>query len=97
MTEQPDQPAAQPERERAISERAYAIWHEEGRPEGKNLEHWLRAEREHAGHGGAASPPGQAPGRPRTAAPRRAKAGAGVQRAPAAGRKTGSAGPESPP
>jgi len=26
-----------------IRERAYAIWEEEGRPYGKDLEHWLRA------------------------------------------------------
>ena len=28
----------------AIRERAYAIWEEEGRPEGRDLDHWLRAE-----------------------------------------------------
>ena len=30
----------------AIRERAYAIWEEEGRPEGCHLDHWLRAEAE---------------------------------------------------
>ena len=34
------------EREQAIRERAYAIWEQEGRPDGKDLEHWLRAEAE---------------------------------------------------
>jgi hypothetical protein len=34
------------ERQGAISERARAIWEEEGRPEGKSLAHWLRAEAE---------------------------------------------------
>ena len=29
-----------------ISRRAQAIWEEEGRPEGKAEEHWIRAERE---------------------------------------------------
>jgi hypothetical protein len=29
-----------------ISERAYAIWENEGRPDGKALNHWLQAERE---------------------------------------------------
>ena len=29
--------------------RAYAIWEAEGRPEGRDLDHWLRAEREGAG------------------------------------------------
>jgi hypothetical protein len=33
-------------REQAIRERAYAIWEEEGRPEGWHLHHWLRAEAE---------------------------------------------------
>jgi hypothetical protein len=33
-------------REQAIRERAYAIWEEEGRPEGCHLHHWLRAEAE---------------------------------------------------
>ena len=31
-------------KEQAIGERAYAIWEEEGRPEGRDLDHWLRAE-----------------------------------------------------
>lgn len=34
----------QGEREQAIRERAYLLWEEEGRPYGKHLEHWLRAE-----------------------------------------------------
>jgi Protein of unknown function (DUF2934) len=34
------------DRERAIRERAYAIWEEEGRPEGQHVSHWLRAEAE---------------------------------------------------
>jgi Protein of unknown function (DUF2934) len=29
-----------------IRERAFAIWEEEGRPEGKSVAHWLRAEAE---------------------------------------------------
>jgi Protein of unknown function (DUF2934) len=33
-------------RERAIRERAYSIWEEEGCPQGKDLDHWLRAEAE---------------------------------------------------
>ncbi len=35
-----------PALEPTIPERAYQIWEQEGRPEGKSLEHWLRAERE---------------------------------------------------
>ena len=33
-------------KEQAIGERAYAIWEGEGRPDGKDLDHWLRAETE---------------------------------------------------
>lgn len=33
-------------REHRIRERAYAIWEQEGRPAGKDLDHWLRAEAE---------------------------------------------------
>jgi hypothetical protein len=29
-----------------ISERAYAIWEQQGRPEGEALNHWLQAEAE---------------------------------------------------
>lgn len=28
-----------------IEARAHAIWEEEGKPDGRHLEHWLRAER----------------------------------------------------
>jgi hypothetical protein len=34
--------------EQAIRERAYAIWEQEGRPDGKDLDHWLGAEAETA-------------------------------------------------
>jgi len=34
------------EHEQAIRERAYAIWEEEGRPDRKEAQHWLRAEAE---------------------------------------------------
>ena len=33
-------------KEQTIRERAYAIWEEEGRPEDRHLDHWLRAEAE---------------------------------------------------
>ena len=32
-----------PKIEQRISERAYAMWEQEGRPHGKHLEHWERA------------------------------------------------------
>ena len=31
-------------RAQVISDRAYAIWEAEGRPEGRELEHWVQAE-----------------------------------------------------
>jgi len=34
------------ERERTVRERAYAIWEQQGRPDGKSLDHWLPAEAE---------------------------------------------------
>ena len=35
-----------PERDQLVRARAYRIWVDEGRPEGKDLEHWDRAKRE---------------------------------------------------
>ena len=32
--------------ERRVRERAYAIWEQEGRPHGKDREHWERAKRQ---------------------------------------------------
>jgi len=44
------------ERERRIRERAYAIWEEEGRPSGREHEHWTQAEDEiHAAEADAGS------------------------------------------
>lgn len=37
--------------EARIRERAYAIWEHEGRPEGREQEHWERAAREILGSG----------------------------------------------
>ncbi|BAI76663.1 hypothetical protein AZL_e03180 (plasmid) [Azospirillum sp. B510] len=37
------------QRNRMIQERAYQIWEEDGRPEGREQEHWLRAEAEISG------------------------------------------------
>ena len=35
----------EPEIEERIRARAYAIWEQEGRPDGRHLEHWLEAKR----------------------------------------------------
>jgi hypothetical protein len=34
------------ERQQVIRERAYALWEQEGKPNGHDLDHWLRAETE---------------------------------------------------
>lgn len=46
--------------EEDIKVRAYAMWEEEGRPEGKHLEHWTRAAQEFDGSPAPAAP-AQAP------------------------------------
>jgi hypothetical protein len=71
--------------EAAIRERAYAIWEEEGRPAGREWDHWERASREilarmssspgtSAGHvGSAAAGRGRSGGRSPARATRRTK------------------------
>lgn len=44
------------EMEQVISARAYALWEEEGRPDGRALAHWLAAEREFQAHTSEAAP-----------------------------------------
>jgi hypothetical protein len=34
------------DREQAVREHAYAIWEQDGRPEGRSLAHWCQAEAE---------------------------------------------------
>ncbi len=50
------------DRHAEIESRAYSFWEREGRPEGKALEHWLRAESEvdWETHCGGAAPPNSA-------------------------------------
>lgn len=38
-------------REERVMQRAYEIWEQEGRPEGRQEEHWRRAEEEISRHG----------------------------------------------
>lgn len=42
--------AAENAQDEWIRQRAYQIWEEEGRPDGRALDHWLRAKDEIAGH-----------------------------------------------
>ena len=39
-----------------IAHRAYAMWEQEGRPHGRNLDHWLKAEKELIMQSSAVSP-----------------------------------------
>jgi hypothetical protein len=45
-TGRPPKAATGPTREQRIRERAFWIWMEEGRPQGRDEEHWRRAEAE---------------------------------------------------
>lgn len=46
-----------------IRRRAYEIWEREGRPSGRQHEHWAQAEREVLNEAGIAARPGSAEGR----------------------------------
>ena len=39
------EPSAETQRQQ-IAKRAYALWEQEGRPDGRDLDHWLQAEAE---------------------------------------------------
>jgi hypothetical protein len=43
-----------------IRERAYWLWEEEGRPDGRELDHWYRASHEIAGQAAAIAAPAEA-------------------------------------
>lgn len=58
--------------EAAIRERAYAIWEQEGRPDGREWDHWNRALSELA----------SAPPAPRAVKPRKTAVAAGTAKAP---------------
>jgi hypothetical protein len=61
------------ERKASVEQRAYKIWEEEGRPHGRDQEHWHRAERDLIGHPDAAKAPEAAVKAKRKAAPKSAK------------------------
>jgi len=55
------------EREQAIQERAFVLWEQDGHPDGKDLDHWLRAEAEILGDPDAGvTDTGKVVGHPRT-------------------------------
>lgn len=45
------------DRHEQVAQRAYRIWEEAGRPEGRDVEHWLSAESELGPDGGGADAP----------------------------------------
>ena len=53
-----------PDKEARIRERAYEIWVSEGRPHGRDAEHWQRAEAEIAAESGAVADPAAAGSKP---------------------------------
>ena len=48
--------AIDPELRRKIEEHAYSLWEADGRPEGRALEYWLRAEQATSERAGARNP-----------------------------------------
>lgn len=85
----------------AISRRAYEIWEQEGRPESRDLHHWLRAEQEllaeQNGSGGANTAKSSSASRPAntdTQPLQGTRAAAAANRdAGATAKRTGSSGP----
>lgn len=69
--------------EQAIRERAYNIWEREGRPHGRDFEHWVRAQVELTAETMATDRRTAAPSRPR---PANAKVTAAKASRPAAAR-----------
>ena len=57
-----------------IRERAYWLWEEEGRPDGRELDHWYRASSEIAGRAVAITARAEAASAPQKAKPRKTAA-----------------------
>jgi Protein of unknown function (DUF2934) len=70
----------EPALELRIRERAYEIWHADGRADGKAHEHWLAAEREVLSSLSPPSPTPEASASPKAAKPARASSRAATQR-----------------
>jgi Protein of unknown function (DUF2934) len=51
-----------PDRQERISRRAYELWEQEGRPEGRSEEFWARAQAEIEGPGTGTAPTDAGPG-----------------------------------
>jgi hypothetical protein len=63
-----------------IRERAYWLWEEEGRPDGRQLDHWHRASREIAGRAAATAAPAKAASATAKAKPRETTARTGPRK-----------------
>ena len=74
------------ERNHQIRERAYGLWEADGRPEGKDIDYWLRAERDL--NIGETRPSRKAKGTVKSTSAKAAKAGLSTKKA--ASRKTSS-------
>ena len=57
-----------------VRERAYWLWEEEGRPDGRELDPWYRASHEIAGRAAASAAPAEAASAKPKAKPRKAAA-----------------------
>lgn len=75
--------------------RSYMIWEREGRPMGRDQEHWFRAQAELAEDAGAPEVSTAAPAKRKASAPKGTKAGA-AKKAPAAKRAKTTAAKKSP-
>ena len=67
--------AIDPELRRRIEEHAYSLWEADGRPEGRALEYWLRAEQAVSEQPGPDQPAQEAPRRKAARGRRRPTAG----------------------
>jgi hypothetical protein len=72
------------DKEARIRERAHEIWVSEGRPHGRDAEHWQKAEAEIAAESGAVADRAAAGSKPRTEAPGPAPAAPSAQSSGAA-------------
>ena len=69
------------ERNHLIRERAYGLWEADGRPEGEDMDHWLRAERDL--EIGEVKPSRQAKGAVKSTSTRATKTGSSKKKAAA--------------
>jgi hypothetical protein len=69
-----------------IEQTAYRIWEENGRPHGRDMDHWLAAEAEVTAKAPAKTKPAKAAAKPKAEAPKKAAAKANGAAKPKAAR-----------